>query len=707
MNQKKKIAILGGGVAGCSAAYWLTHTAELREQYEVTLYQMGWRLGGKGASGRNAKEGFRSEEHGPHVWYGGYENALRMLRDCYTEYFRQEGRHGPYTTIIGDDQNAAFLTSKEAGFIKEDGDQQHVWHWEFPSYDGTDGDGSPAPDGWDMVLRIVDLIKLNVRSDAFLDKFFKDQWRRKRGGNKRIAINEETDPFDTLSQEIEDTRSDLKSAAPRSFKTWAALRTIEILQAITAAAFSSFPEQQDALKIIELSDCFLACGHGLVEERFKKKRTFEEMDQDDFQTFLRAHGATRWSIEESAFARSYYDAAFAYPGGGKGDFGAGTALRGFLWIFFGYKGSYIYKMQGGMGEIVFTPIYEVLKHRVDFQFFHRIDRLELSEDHSSIEKLHLTEQAKLACGIERYDPLIDIPGGEYNMKCGPTEPNYDQLAPSSEPPPGDPGYESPWSQLTGDPKELRQGEDFDEVLLAIPVSALKSICGELIEHSPRFATMVEGLKTVRSIAAQLWLTGEPDEPSLWHERGFSEPVLSGGAAGEWDIWMDYSATLPSEGHGSAIRHLLYGCGVMPDDPNEPNTFDDPCYPSTVREAKRNDLRDWLASKSPQIWTEFKNSEGEFDSTRLFTTHGDSLECRMQWQYCRTNIEGTERYTTPASQTVDLRLTPGQSGFANLTLAGDWTKNGIDIGCVEAASTSGMLAIEHLTGLDLDVRLPNV
>ena len=113
MNQKKKIAILGGGVAGCSAAYWLTHTAELREQYEVTLYQMGWRLGGKGASGRNAKEGFRSEEHGPHVWYGGYENALRMLRDCYTEYFRQEGRHGCllYTSPSPRDQRGSRMPS--------------------------------------------------------------------------------------------------------------------------------------------------------------------------------------------------------------------------------------------------------------------------------------------------------------------------------------------------------------------------------------------------------------------------------------------------------------------------------------------------------------------------------------------------------------------------------------------------------------------
>ena len=47
---KKKIAILGGGMAGLTTAYYLTKTPELRAQYEVTVHQMGWRLGGKAAS---------------------------------------------------------------------------------------------------------------------------------------------------------------------------------------------------------------------------------------------------------------------------------------------------------------------------------------------------------------------------------------------------------------------------------------------------------------------------------------------------------------------------------------------------------------------------------------------------------------------------------------------------------------------------------
>ena len=84
--QKEKIAILGGGVGGCTAALWLTDPIH-KGKYEVTLYQLGWRLGGKGASGRNLDPnlGHRSEEHGLHIWFGFYENAFRTIRKAYRE----------------------------------------------------------------------------------------------------------------------------------------------------------------------------------------------------------------------------------------------------------------------------------------------------------------------------------------------------------------------------------------------------------------------------------------------------------------------------------------------------------------------------------------------------------------------------------------------------------------------------------------------
>ena len=88
-RRTKKVAIFGGGCAGVAAAFELTRP-ERNGEFEVTLYQMGWRLGGKGASGRDAETG-RIEEHGLHLWMGFYENAFRFMRDCYGELDLPEG----------------------------------------------------------------------------------------------------------------------------------------------------------------------------------------------------------------------------------------------------------------------------------------------------------------------------------------------------------------------------------------------------------------------------------------------------------------------------------------------------------------------------------------------------------------------------------------------------------------------------------------
>ena len=69
-----------------AAAFELTRPTH-RGKYQVTVYQVGWRLGGKGASGRGPAD--RIEEHGIHIWMGFYENAFRLLRECYAELNRE------------------------------------------------------------------------------------------------------------------------------------------------------------------------------------------------------------------------------------------------------------------------------------------------------------------------------------------------------------------------------------------------------------------------------------------------------------------------------------------------------------------------------------------------------------------------------------------------------------------------------------------
>jgi predicted NAD/FAD-dependent oxidoreductase len=54
-------------------------------------------------------------------------------------------------------------------------------------------------------------------------------------------------------------------------------------------------------------------------------------------------------------------------------------------------------------------------------------------------------------------------------------------------------------------------------------------------------------------------------------------------------------------------------------------------------------------------------------------------------------------------TISSRLAADESGFTNLKLAGDWTRNGIDGGSVEAAVTSGMQASRAISGHPHDIQ----
>jgi hypothetical protein len=67
------------------------------------------------------------------------------------------------------------------------------------------------------------------------------------------------------------------------------------------------------------------------------------------------------------------------------------------------------------------------------------------------------------------------------------------------------------------------------------------------------------------------------------------------------------------------------------------------------------------------------------------------------QYYRANVEPTDRYVVSLRGSTKHRLPAGKSGFTNLFLAGDWTLNGLNYGCVEAATMSGMQASRAICG----------
>ena len=98
-DSREKVAILGGGIGAKAAAYELAKQQDPsgNPKYEITVYQMGWRLGGKLATGRNIEKGSRIEEHGIHGFMGSYYNAASMMSEIYEQLAKVHGLTGFYT----------------------------------------------------------------------------------------------------------------------------------------------------------------------------------------------------------------------------------------------------------------------------------------------------------------------------------------------------------------------------------------------------------------------------------------------------------------------------------------------------------------------------------------------------------------------------------------------------------------------------------
>jgi hypothetical protein len=160
----QKIAILGGGVGAMTTAYYLSDQPGWQNNYDITVYQQGWRLGGKGASGRNAKLGQRIEEHGLHIWFGFYANAFKMIKAAYASLDRPAG--SPLATW-----RDAFKQHDYVALSEQVGDQWRNWSIVFPTLPGEPGEGDEKITLWQMAVAMVGWIEKWIRS---LDKLTKE-----------------------------------------------------------------------------------------------------------------------------------------------------------------------------------------------------------------------------------------------------------------------------------------------------------------------------------------------------------------------------------------------------------------------------------------------------------------------------------------------------------------------------------------------------
>lgn len=708
--EKKKVAIIGGGCAALTTAFELSRP-ELQNRYEITIYQLGWRLGGKGASGRDATG--RIEEHGLHLWMGFYENAFRLMRECYAE--------------AGRDPATCPLATWEQAFIPDDlsgiADYSPSGKWlpwlvTFPPLAGLPGDPPVEAREWSMrsylgrafVLLTTLIETISVRLSAPSASPPPGQARTR--GHVRgdvagdVARMLRMGHLATLGGALEALHimSAAIGAMPKASESMLLQLHDMVDRAVRAQLEELVRRDDEVRRLWEIVDLCLALVRGVLRFRLiTDPNGFDAINDYDCREWLKMNGASDRAIN-SGFLRALYDLGFSYENGDplKPRVAAGQAVRGAVRAFFTYRGSFFYKMAAGMGDVVFSPLYEVLKRRgVRFEFFHRLENVcvePASEgERPHIRAIEIDVQAELKNGGE-YAPLIDVQG----LACWPSAPDWTQLANGEQQRHEGWDFESHWDRRCVAKKTLLAGEDFDFVVLGVGVGAVEHVAKELVTHSARWREAVTRGKSVATQAVQLWLN--EDTAALGWKHG---PVNLSGYVEPFDTWADMTHLIAMEGHEQharsldgaehkPVRAIAYLVNTLPDAQiGDPQAQDAP--QRALAEVVRN-TEQFLERDIAVLWPNAVDKEGGFRWQVLEPTGPARAEhcalrgpARLASQYVRANINPSDRYALSLPGSLRYRLSPLDHDFDNLTVTGDWTNCGFNEGCVEAAVMSGLLA----------------
>lgn len=729
---KKKLAVLGGGMGSLSAVYALTNEPGWEANLEITVHQLGWRLGGKAATSRDLDAGARIEEHGYHTLFGFYENTFAVMRDVYAKYARDPSL--PISELIAPDARdearypGRYGLHREDFFIMLQQLADSTWHEfpiEFPRNSDLPGDGSflPSPLAYlemaiELLIRLLDG-KLIPDASLHAPSSPPSYW-----SNVLDSHPEVLEGLDPLSEESNSALGHLEVARRLAHR----LASDESLAVDSAAAGVILGLFVGVLRVLlrvlwlvvggrvdahwpsylAWTTCDFVCTTliGIIEDGVLWKG-FDAIDDVNFWQWIEKHGTVAEGTRvtnSSMWVQAAYDSSFAYLGGdstaprtpekpplGNPTMGAGTMLRGGMRLMLAYKGAMAWKFQAGTAEVLVSPIYQVLRQRgVRFEFFSKVTNLGVGGEAGAltIDSIAIQRQVKLKQPGVEYEPLVVVK----DVPCWPSEPLWDQIEGAE----GIRQYdlESYWTPWPGvENSTLTHGTDFDLVLLGIPVGMLAVMTPELASASAKWKAMITDVLTVRTEAIQTWMT--TDLRGLgW--TGADAPVNVG--VQPLDTWADMTQLLARETwpEGSGPASVQYFCSAMRDDPNQPLP-PSATYAATQTASVFEHGVAFFERQSTQFWPSARTPSGGFDWSLLFPAVTGVGPDALKSQFIRGNIDPNERYVLSVPGSSPSRIAADGSDFGNLTLAGDWTLNGLNVGCMEATVTSGLLASKAIAG----------
>jgi uncharacterized protein with NAD-binding domain and iron-sulfur cluster len=747
---RQKIAILGGGISALTAAHELTDYPGWQDRYDITIYTLGWRLGGKMATGRGIHD--RIEERGIHIFQGWYDNAFRMIKSAYAEQAEKGlAPDSPLKTW-----KDAFIPDYLTLFTEWSQEEGRWLNWPvlFPANDMEPGTDIKCSE-WDIIRKGLGIALQLVLGTPYQqgikpvsswmeDTFFDyDEAGEVQSRQKEASpLSRGSGILSNLIRRVDSLEDAAEQLVEKTAKRVGAKVAIRFLPDAAALAerieewkgigphpfegivghFSRFMRWMETgighllqrnnkiRRIMSILGWMEANLKGMLTDLFDPatgKFDYHRINDYDYRDWLRKHGASQMVLD-SAPVRFMYTGSFAnLHNGMPSKIAADIGLR-MVMLSVSYKGSLVWKLAAGTGDTLIAPMYNVLKDRgVKFRFFHKVEEV-MHSDTGEIEEVRISEQVSLRNPDAAYEPTIMVNG----LHAWPAAPLYDQIdaEQASRLRAEDIDLECPWTSWKSvATRSLRKGEDFDRVILAIPAAALKDICPGIISRNERWKAMVDNVLMVPTFNVQLWM--KPSLPEMgmnnkdWGIADDMEPN-SVVYANPLYSWTGMSLIIPQENfpEGNKPKHLSYYCGTyrVPDLP----PYTDHEFPKrelirlkALTEQWLQDNMGWYLPKA----TSPEYPQG-FDFNLLYdadedTRDGDTGLRKFNRQHFKLNIDPSSLFALAWPGTDKYRFRADATDFSNLFVCGDWTDIGLNIGHMEAAVIGGLHAAQAIMKQD--------
>ena len=680
------IHILGGGPSGLSAAFHLTSpefNPDWKDRYRVVVHQLGWRLGGKGATGRNAEMGDRIEEHGIHLFGNMYANSLHMVDAAHHEL-----GNGSVMDIEFEPSNTQLVSTFRHGGWQGFGGSlphNHGIPWQdhhaiatpeqlFESLKVTvkgilDGEVLARPGmGPEHDPSLFD------RIEAVADTAFIGLTTALSDGIHRLFHHDHESPLERLLDETGHIIDKLERQLEHSDSTVSDLAFWMLIQI----------------------DLIATCIRGTLADEILTEG-IDSIDHVPYRDWLHQHGCHELTMS-SGLPQAIPNTCMSYP---MGDTTGLPTMAASAYLTFVLRqllapGNAAYFFKVGTGETIILPIYDTLVARgVEFEFFHKITRVVPAADGSRVEAVVYEQQTRTKDGSP-YEPLRTLADGQ---RVWPSTPRYEQLVDGDEWQTRGINPESWWADWTGEETTMLLGPD-DQVVVALPPAAQAIVCKEAADAKEGWRTMLAEVRSTPTEALQLWFKKTTEElgwPKLpatgrWMTPTFLPPLFA---------VADFSRALPWENWpADGPKGLLYFCGPLQLPDPEPD-FDDHDFPARMKQQVFGGVSQLMLSLGNLLPAAGAGTvyPQALDPDVLWCGADDDAAGinRLRQQYYRANIDPNERYTLSEPGKLRYRLKAWESGYDNVALSSDAIYTGFNIGSFEGSVMSGMLASAALVG----------